>query len=124
MPIVRMPPTRQSTARLPLAPAVYHVLLALAEGEAHGYRIRTAVRDNSDGALNLDPGSLYRLIARLCEDDVIEEASARSKDPDAQSRLRPYRLTREGRRLFKAETARMAALVSLARTTARRGGHA
>ncbi len=115
-----MPPTRQSTAKLPLAPAVYHILLSLAEGDAHGYRIRTSVREHSDGALDLDPGSLYRLIARLSDDGLIEDVPSRSDN----SRLRLYRLTPDGRRVFKAETQRMTALVTLARTTARRGRHA
>lgn len=115
-----MPPTRQSTAKLPLAPAVYHVLLSLAQGEAHGYRIRTAVREQSDGAIDLDPGSLYRLVARLWDDGLIEEAASKSIHP----RMRLYRLTPEGRRVFKAETQRMTALVSLARSTVRRSGHA
>jgi DNA-binding PadR family transcriptional regulator len=110
---------------VPLAPAVFHILLALAGGEAHGDRIRTTIRDLSDGALNLDPGSLYRLIARLHEDNLIEEALPRAVTADVDARLRHYRLTPEGRRLFKSETQRMAALVSMARAkVARRGGHA
>jgi DNA-binding PadR family transcriptional regulator len=105
---------------LPLAPAVYHILLSLAGGEAHGYRIRTSVREHSDGAIDLDPGSLYRLIARLCDDELIEDVPAKPEHP----RMRLYRLTAEGRRVFKAETQRMTALLTLARATARRGGHA
>jgi DNA-binding PadR family transcriptional regulator len=120
-----MPPTRQSTAKLPLAPAVFHVLLALADGDAHGYRIRAAVIEASNGALVLDPGSLYRLIARLHEDDLIEDAPAGSRSTRDEERVRRYRLTPEGRRVLKAETQRMSALVSLVRTrTLNRGGHA
>jgi DNA-binding PadR family transcriptional regulator len=119
-----MPPTRQSTAKLPLAPAVLHVLLALADGEAHGYRIRAAIIEASNGALTLDPGSLYRLIARLHEDELIEEVPPASRRA-GETRTRSYRLTSEGRRILKAETQRMSALVQLARTrTAKRGGHA
>lgn len=119
-----MPPTRQPTAKLPLSPAVFHILLALADGEAHGYRIRNLVREASDGALVLDPGSLYRLIARLHEDHLIEEVPTRTQRGD-ESRTRSYRLTSEGRRVLGAETQRMADLVSLARPkTAKRGGHA
>jgi DNA-binding PadR family transcriptional regulator len=109
-----MPPTRQSTAKLPLAPTVFHILLALAGGEAHGFRIRTAIIEASNGALTLDPGSLYRLIA---------DAAAASRSAD-DTRTRHYKLTADGRRILKAETQRMSALVSLARTrTAKRGGH-
>jgi len=120
-----MPPTRQSTAKLPLSPAVFHILLALADGEAHGYRIRTIVRETSDGALALDPGSLYRLIARLLEDGLIEDAPSRPKHANDDPRSRYYRLTIDGRSLLKAETVRLAALVNLAKArTAKRGGHA
>ena len=120
-----MPPTRRSSAKLPLSPAVFHILLALADGDAHGYRIRTAVIEASNGALVLDPGSLYRLIARLHEDQLIEDAPVGSRSTRDEERTRQYRLTSEGRRVLKAETQRMSALVSLARTkTAKRGGHA
>ena len=99
---------------------MYHILLSLAEGDAHGYRIRTSVREHSEGALDLDPGSLYRLIARLSDDGLIEDVPAKPQNP----RMRLYRLTAEGRRVFMAETQRMTALLTLARATARRGGHA
>lgn len=120
-----MPPTRQSTAKQPLSPAVFHILLALADGNAHGYRIRADIIEASHGALVLDPGSLYRLIARLLEDELIEDAPASSRPSTDDARARVYRLTSGGRRLLKAETDRMSALVAVARSkTARRGGHA
>lgn len=120
-----MPPTRQSTARVPLSPAVFHILLALADGDAHGYRIRADIIEASSGTLVLDPGSLYRLIARLYEDELIEDAPSASRSASDDARARVYRLTSEGRRLLKAETQRMSALVSLSRAkTAKRGGHA
>lgn len=115
-----MPPTRQSTAALPLAPAVYLILLALADGDAHGYRIRAAVIEQSDGTVALDPGSLYRLIARLSEDGVIDEAPRRPARDDDERR-RYYRLTPLGRRLLAAETNRMASLVAVARRKSPRG---
>jgi len=110
-----MPPIRQSTAALPLAPAVFHVLLALVDGDAHGYRIRADVIERSDGALTLDPGSLYRLIARLSDDGLIEEAPGRPKADEDDERRRYYRLTPLGKRLLTAETNRMADLVAVAR---------
>lgn len=111
-----MPPTRQSTASLPLAPAVFHILLALADGDAHGYRIRADVIERSNGTLKLDPGSLYRLIARLSEDRLIDEAPSRPKAEDDDERRRYYRLTPLGKRVLTAETERMAALVAFSRT--------
>ena len=111
-----MPPTRISTAELPLAPAVFHILLALAHGDAHGYRIRAEVIERSNGALKLDPGSLYRLIARLSSDGLIDEAPTRPKADEDDERRRYYRLTPLGRRVLAAETGRMAALVAFSRT--------
>jgi DNA-binding PadR family transcriptional regulator len=110
-----MPPTRQSTASLPLAPAVFHILLALADGDAHGYRIRADVIERSNGALKLDPGSLYRLIARLSHDGLIDEAPSRPKPDEDDERRRYYRLTSFGKKVLAAETNRMADLVVLAR---------
>ena len=115
-----MPPTRQSTASLPLAPAVFHILLALADGDAHGYRIRADVIERSNGALRLDPGSLYRLIARLSEDRLIDEASIRPKPDEDDERRRYYRLTSLGRKVLAAETNRMADLVAVARAKSAR----
>jgi DNA-binding PadR family transcriptional regulator len=111
-----MPPTRISTAELPLAPAVFHILLALADGDAHGYRIRAEVIERSNGALKLDPGSLYRLIARLSADGLIDEAPGRPKADEDDERRRYYRLTPLGKRVLAAETERMAALVAFSRT--------
>ena len=115
-----MPPTRQSTASLPLAPAVFHILLALADGDAHGYRIRADVIERSNGALKLDPGSLYRLIARLSEDRLIDEAPSRPKPDEDDERRRYYRLTPLGKRVLAAETNRMADLVAASRSKSAR----
>ena len=115
-----MPPTRQSTAALPLAPAVFHILLALADGDAHGYRIRADVIERSNGVLKLDPGSLYRLIARLSGDALIDEAPGRPNADEDDERRRYYRLTPLGKRLLAAETERMADLVAVSRAKARK----
>jgi DNA-binding PadR family transcriptional regulator len=119
-----MPPTRISTAELPLAPAVFHILLALADGDAHGYRIRAEVIERSNGALNLDPGSLYRLIARLSADGLIDEAPSRPKADEDDERRRYYRLTALGKRVLAAETERMAALVAFSRAKVAKRRHA
>jgi DNA-binding PadR family transcriptional regulator len=120
-----MPPTRQSTAALPLTPAVFLILLALTDGDAHGYRIRAAVIERSNGAVTLDPGSLYRLIARLTDDGLIDEASSRPEAEEDDERRRYYRLTPMGRRLLRAETDRMADLVAVSRAkVGKRARHA
>lgn len=110
-----MPPSRQSTATLPLAPAVYLILLSLLDGDAHGYRIRASVIERSDGAVTLDPGSLYRLIARLVADGLVVEAPTRPRADDDDERRRYYRITPLGKRTAQAETQRMASWVAAAR---------
>jgi DNA-binding PadR family transcriptional regulator len=109
-----MPPTPQPLSRLPLSPTVFLILLSLAEGDAHGYQIRKHVIARSDGAVRLDPGSLYRLIGRLLDDGLITEV-ARPGGADEDARRRYYRLTPEGRRVLLRETDRLADLVAQVR---------
>src|SRR5213594_2952802 len=93
-------------ALLPLTPAVFHVLLALADGERHGYAIMQEVVEHSDGRIKMGPGTLYGTIKRLIEAQLIEESDER---PDAESddeRRRYYRLTGVGQRVVKAEAQR------------------
>jgi DNA-binding PadR family transcriptional regulator len=104
-----------------LAPPVALILLALAGGAAHGYRIRADLIEYSGGTVTLDPGSLYRLIARLVDDGLIAEAPRPSRPEDPENddaRRRYYRLTPLGRRLLQAETDRMADLVAVIRAKA------
>jgi DNA-binding PadR family transcriptional regulator len=91
---------------LPLTPAVFFILFALAEGERHGYAIMQQVAVLSDGKFRMGPGTLYTTIQRLLELSLIEET-----DTDANSRRRYYRLTRTGKLILKAELARMDAVV-------------
>jgi DNA-binding PadR family transcriptional regulator len=96
-----------------LTPAVFHVLLALARGERHGYRIQKDVLDQTGGDVRLGPGTLYGTLQRLMALDWVEE----SEGPGASEneRRRYYRLTRGGRRALKTEVERMDALVRTAR---------
>src|SRR5580704_6498655 len=94
---------------LPLTPAVFFILFALAEGERHGYAIMQQVAVLSDGKFRMGPGTLYTTIQRLLELSLIEETAT-----DAGSRRRYYRLTRTGKLIFKAELGRMDAVVQLA----------
>ncbi len=91
-----------------LKPADFHILLALAEGPCHGYGIMKEVERESNGDVRLEIGSLYRLLARLLEAGWIEEA-------EGDERRRSFRLSRNGRRVLKAEAARLAGLVDLVR---------
>lgn len=100
---------------LPLTPAVFHVLLALADGERHGYAIMQEIVEHTGGQMKMGPGTLYGTIKRLLEAQLIEESDER---PDAKlddERRRYYRLTGLGQRVVKAEAQRHAAMVQIAR---------
>jgi len=97
---------------LPLTPAVFFTLLALAGGEKHGYAIMQETRNLSDGSVRMGPATLYTTIQRLLEQDFVEEVSG---DREADSRRRYYRLTRGGRALVDLELERVEALVKRAR---------
>jgi len=101
-------------AYLPLSPAVFHILLALADEEQHGYAIMRDIEDRTDGVVRVGPGMLYGSIKWLVADGFIEEAAAKGKTED--ERRRYYRLTGEGRGLLKAEASRLEAAVGLARS--------
>jgi DNA-binding PadR family transcriptional regulator len=100
---------------LPLTPAVLHILLALADGEQHGYAIAQAVEELTSGTVRMGPGTLYGSIGRMVANGLIEElVRARSRGGD-DARRRFYRLTTLGRRVLESETDRLARVVALAR---------
>lgn len=99
---------------LPLSPAVFHILLALADEERHGYGIMLEVKARTGGQVHLGPGTLYGAIKRLLEQGTIAEADERPDLELNDERRRYYRLTALGRQVLSAEAARMAALVSQA----------
>jgi DNA-binding PadR family transcriptional regulator len=97
----------------PLTPAVFHVLLALADGERHGYAIMREVAESTGGRIKMGPGTLYGTIKRLLEAHMIEESDERP-DPDLDDeRRRYYRLTGLGQRAARA--LRYAELAGVAR---------
>ena len=100
---------------LPLAPAVFHILVALSEGERHGYAIKKDVARRSGGKVQLGPGTLYGSIKKMLEDGLIEESAQRPDFHLDDERRRYYRLTPFGRRVAAAEVERMRALVKQAR---------
>jgi len=106
---------RVPTALLPLTPAVFHILLALADRERHGYSIMHEVEARSENRIRLGPGTLYGSIKRMLADGLIEESEERP-DPDLDDqRRRYYRLTTFGRRVAVAEAERLENLVGAAR---------
>lgn len=119
-----MPPVPQSLSKLPLPPPVFLILLALADGEEHGYSIRQEVIERSDGAVRLDPGSLYRLMARLFDEGLVEESPTPPAHHNDDDRRRYYRLTPRGRKVMAAETNRLEALVKQARAAGAKRRHA
>jgi DNA-binding PadR family transcriptional regulator len=100
---------------LPLSPAVFHILLALAGGERHGYDIMREVETITDGKLQMGPGTLYGSIKRMLRDSLIAEADERPDPALDDSRRRYYELTDFGRRVLVAESGRLARLVEVAR---------
>ena len=96
---------------LPLSPAVFHILVALSEGEKHGYAIMREVDELSSGVVKMGPGTLYGSIKRMLDSDLIEESDERP-DPDLDDeRRRYYRMTPLGERVVAAEAARLARLL-------------
>jgi DNA-binding PadR family transcriptional regulator len=101
--------------RLPLTPAVFHVLLALAGGERHGYAIMQDVAQSTDGQIKMGPGTLYGTVKRLLEAQLIEESDERPDPSLDDERRRYYRLTAVGEEVVRAEARRYAQIVELAR---------
>ena len=101
-------------ALTPLSPAVFHILLSLAEGERHGYALRREIAARTGGRLKLGPGVLYGSINKMLELGLIEESDDRPDPHLDDERRRYYRLTPYGRKVAQAEAARMRELVQLA----------
>ncbi|HEV2694922.1 MAG TPA: PadR family transcriptional regulator [Verrucomicrobiae bacterium] len=101
--------------RLPLTPAVFHVLLALAGGERHGYAIMQEVAESTGGQIKLGPGTLYGTVKRLLAAQLIEESDERPDPHLDDDRRRYYRLTGVGEKVVRAEAQRYADIVKLAR---------
>ena len=100
---------------LPLSPAVFHLLLALAEEDRHGYAIMQDIEERTGGLVKVGPGMLYGSIKWLLEEGLIKEAPRRSPTKEDERR-KYYRLTPDGLAVVKAEAARLEAAVRLARS--------
>lgn len=102
-------------ARGQLPAASLHVLLALLDGDKHGYAVMRDVERLSDGAVRMGPGTLYGTIKRLVADGLIEEVTGDPAGPADDERRRYYRLTGAGERVAAAEVARLRTLLSRVR---------
>jgi DNA-binding PadR family transcriptional regulator len=103
-------PFRSSESSLPLTPISFEILLAVIDGAHHGYAILQAVEARLGGILPLRTGTVYRALARLMEEGLIEESSAGDDE-----RRRNYRITAEGRTIARAEAKRLADQVARAK---------
>src|SRR5579863_6163770 len=100
---------------LPLPSATFHIMLALAEGDRHGYAIIQDVAERTGGELKLSAGTLYRSIQRMLEQGLILETRDRPSPEEDDERRRYYRLTPFGSAVARAEARRLSQLVRLAR---------
>lgn len=111
--------TPSPESELPLPPATFHILLALADEDRHGYAIIQEVAARTNGQVRLGAGTLYRSIGRMVDQGYLEELSMRERpaaDED-DARRRYYRLTPFGRAVAEAETRRLGELLRLARAS-------
>lgn len=106
--------THDAVRFLPLTPAMFHVLVALADGDKHGYAIMKEVEERTAGEVALSAGTLYGLVKRLLQDGLIAEPR-RTRLGD-EERRRTYRLTARGRAVAVAEAERLDRALALARS--------
>ena|SRR5579859_7390485 len=99
---------------LPLTPAVFHILLALADGERHGYGIMQEIAARTGGAMRMGPGTLYGSIKRMLADGLIEASDERPDPAMDDERRRYYRMTGFGRRVAQSEAQRLEQVVRIA----------
>ena len=100
---------------LPLPPATFHILLAVADEDRHGYAIIQDVAARTGGELKLSAGTLYRSVQRMMEQGLIVEPRERPEPEYDDERRRYYRITPFGRKVAEAEARRLAQLVRMAR---------
>ena len=108
-------PTRPPESDLPLTPATFHILLALADEERHGYAIMQEIAERTERAVKLGPGTLYGSLKRLLEQGLVEESDERADPALDDERRRYYRITREGIAAARAELRRLAEMIRIGR---------
>ena len=105
---------KRATAQAPLTPAVLHILLALSDGERHGYGIMKQVEADSHGKVKMGPGTLYGSVGRMMEAGLVRESNKRV-DPEMDDERRIYyELTAPGRAALEAELRRYRSVVAVA----------
>jgi len=111
--MIKTPPSK--LLLLPLTPAVFHILLALADEDRHGYGIMLDVARQTNDALQLGPGTLYGCLKRMLADGLVEESDERPDPALDDERRRYYRMTDLGHMAVRAEAQRLSNAVSAAR---------
>jgi DNA-binding PadR family transcriptional regulator len=111
-----MPQPQSPHEQTPLSPAVFHILLALADEERHGYGIMQDVARQTGNALKLGPGTLYGCLKRMLAAGLVEESDERPDLALDDERRRYYRMTALGKRVVHAEAKRLFGAVTAART--------
>lgn len=102
---------QEPEALLPLTPAVLHILLALVDGERHGYGIMQEIGQRTGGTVRMGPGTLYGSLKRMMADGLVEESAERPDPALDDERRRYYRLTAFGQRVIRAEVRRLEQIV-------------
>jgi DNA-binding PadR family transcriptional regulator len=102
---------------LPLPAAVFHILMAVADEDRHGYAIIHEVMARTSGDVRLSPGTLYRSVQRMLEQDLIVEVHERPAPELDDERRRYYRITAFGKKVATAEVQRLSELLRLARAS-------
>ena len=110
-----MPKQSTEPDPLPLTPPVFHILVALSEGEKHGYAIMQDVASQTNDALQLGPGTLYGCLKRMLAANLVEESEERPDPELDDGRRRYYKMTALGRRAVRAEAARLSKAVTAAK---------
>jgi DNA-binding PadR family transcriptional regulator len=111
-----MPAARDVSEYLPMSEAMFHVLVAIADQERHGYSIMQDVAERTGGSVELSTGTLYGIIKRLLANGLIAEVRRRAVRDEGDRRRRLYALTPFGREVAKAEAARLNKMVAAARS--------
>src|SRR5215213_11650566 len=106
---------REIDAMLPLAPAFFHILIALGDKDRHGYSIMQDVAERTGGQVRMSPGTLYGSIKRMLAEGLIEELTTGAAGADERRRF--YRITKFGRHVVAAEAERLMSLLSQARNS-------
>lgn len=104
----------RSSAPFRMTPVVFHVLLALAEGDSHAYQIMKDIPVRTNGTLEVGPGSLHFTLGRLLDAGMVEESDERPAPSEDDARRKYYRLTEHGRGILRSEASLLADIVDYA----------